>query len=252
MVDGRLNSRIRCASHVPGGCQSRARRLTSSESLGRRPARPLIGQNAGRPDSAGCTCHLGVVRLGTLGTSHAVGNFITNSIMIVDDKSEHVVPFLLRLLEQHRNAPRSNGEPVRPFIVGLNGVQGAGKTTLVRYPIFTSHHLVSIEFFTHHVTPSRSRLSKRLSALRPTLCPLQSSPLTTSISPTPTKSAWPPRTLPTPSSSIEGSLRRMTCLWLGKRLPLCVTAVLMFPSQSMTSPPSTVLGTVRPRRNGRR
>ncbi|KAK8244534.1 putative Uridine/cytidine kinase [Phyllosticta capitalensis] len=51
--------------------------------------------------------------------------------MIVDDKSEHVVPFLLRLLEQHRNAPRSNGEPVRPFIVGLNGVQGAGKTTLV-------------------------------------------------------------------------------------------------------------------------
>ncbi|KAK7509273.1 putative Uridine/cytidine kinase [Phyllosticta citriasiana] len=51
--------------------------------------------------------------------------------MIVDDKSEHVVPFLLRLLDQHRNAPRAPGEPVRPFVVGLNGLQGAGKTSLV-------------------------------------------------------------------------------------------------------------------------
>lgn len=51
--------------------------------------------------------------------------------MIVDDKSDLVIPFLLRLLDKHRNAPRPAGEPVRPFVVGLNGVQGAGKTTLV-------------------------------------------------------------------------------------------------------------------------
>ncbi len=46
---------------------------------------------------------------------------------IVDDKSPHVIPFLLDRLAAHR----AKGSE-RPFIVGLNGVQGGGKTTLVR------------------------------------------------------------------------------------------------------------------------
>ena len=41
---------------------------------------------------------------------------------IVDDKSSHCIPFILSLLPAN---------PTKPFIIGLNGVQGAGKTTLV-------------------------------------------------------------------------------------------------------------------------
>lgn len=44
---------------------------------------------------------------------------------IVDDKSPICVPFILRRLEEHRK----NSD--QPFFVGLNGIQGAGKTTLV-------------------------------------------------------------------------------------------------------------------------
>jgi len=46
---------------------------------------------------------------------------------IVDDKSPVVIPFILERLRAHRAA-----HPDRPFVVGLNGVQGVGKTTLVR------------------------------------------------------------------------------------------------------------------------
>ncbi|KAJ5207138.1 hypothetical protein N7491_002230 [Penicillium cf. griseofulvum] len=49
---------------------------------------------------------------------------------IVDDKSQHCIPFLLDRLrvhtERHRGNPRTP-----PFFIGLNGVQGAGKTVLV-------------------------------------------------------------------------------------------------------------------------
>jgi len=45
---------------------------------------------------------------------------------VIDDKSPLCIPFILSLLESH---PPS---PPRPFIIGLNGVQGVGKTTLVR------------------------------------------------------------------------------------------------------------------------
>ncbi|KAK6585282.1 hypothetical protein PZA11_002009 [Diplocarpon coronariae] len=48
------------------------------------------------------------------------------STTILDDKSPHCIPFILTLLSQHRSKHRS-----KPFIIGLNGVQGAGKTTLV-------------------------------------------------------------------------------------------------------------------------
>lgn len=47
---------------------------------------------------------------------------------IVDDKSEHCIPFILDRLRTHREHHGENG---RPFFLGLNGVQGAGKTTLV-------------------------------------------------------------------------------------------------------------------------
>lgn len=45
----------------------------------------------------------------------------------VDDKTPICIPFILSQLELHRAA-----HPEVPFVVGLNGVQGAGKTTLVR------------------------------------------------------------------------------------------------------------------------
>jgi D-glycerate 3-kinase len=42
----------------------------------------------------------------------------------IDDKSPHCIPFILsRLRAQNPNSP---------FFIGLNGVQGAGKTTLVK------------------------------------------------------------------------------------------------------------------------
>lgn len=46
---------------------------------------------------------------------------------IVDDKSAYCVPFILRQL--HANQAIN---PQEPFFIGLNGVQGAGKTTLVK------------------------------------------------------------------------------------------------------------------------
>ena len=46
---------------------------------------------------------------------------------VVDDKSPICIPFILDRLKAHR--ARSVN---RPFIIGLNGVQGVGKTTLVR------------------------------------------------------------------------------------------------------------------------
>lgn len=50
---------------------------------------------------------------------------------IVDDKSEHCVPFILERIKAHQQHFQSVGEDVPPFFLGLNGVQGAGKTTLV-------------------------------------------------------------------------------------------------------------------------
>jgi D-glycerate 3-kinase len=48
---------------------------------------------------------------------------------IVDDKSEHCVPFLLEFLGRHQE--KYGQEKPTPFFLGLNGIQGAGKTTLV-------------------------------------------------------------------------------------------------------------------------
>ncbi|RMX81636.1 hypothetical protein D0869_06663 [Hortaea werneckii] len=50
---------------------------------------------------------------------------------IIDDKSEHCVPFILHHIKQHRDHYTTRGQTPPPFFIGLNGVQGAGKTTLV-------------------------------------------------------------------------------------------------------------------------
>ncbi|KZL81157.1 d-glycerate 3-kinase [Colletotrichum incanum] len=46
---------------------------------------------------------------------------------IIDDKSPLCIPFITGLLE--KRLPQHGG---RPFMIGLNGVQGVGKTTLVK------------------------------------------------------------------------------------------------------------------------
>ncbi|KAI0014459.1 P-loop containing nucleoside triphosphate hydrolase protein [Xylariaceae sp. FL0662B] len=59
----------------------------------------------------------------------------TTNENIIDDKSPVCLPFIFSRLGEHcaRAAAGAAGEnPARPFIIGLNGVQGAGKTTLVR------------------------------------------------------------------------------------------------------------------------
>ncbi|VBB74036.1 Putative kinase [Podospora comata] len=48
---------------------------------------------------------------------------------IVDDKSPICIPFILSRIETYQ---KQHPNTSRPFIIGLNGVQGVGKTTLVR------------------------------------------------------------------------------------------------------------------------
>lgn len=50
---------------------------------------------------------------------------------IIDDKSEHCIPFLLERLHAHAERHYSPDGNTPPFFLGLNGVQGAGKTVLV-------------------------------------------------------------------------------------------------------------------------
>ncbi|KAF5010919.1 hypothetical protein FDECE_2947 [Fusarium decemcellulare] len=45
----------------------------------------------------------------------------------VDDKTPICIPFILSQLKLHREEA-----PDRPFVIGLNGIQGAGKSTLVK------------------------------------------------------------------------------------------------------------------------
>ncbi|KAL2832463.1 P-loop containing nucleoside triphosphate hydrolase protein [Aspergillus cavernicola] len=50
---------------------------------------------------------------------------------IFDDKSEHCIPFLLERLKAHQTQYGNDPANTPPFFLGLNGVQGAGKTVLV-------------------------------------------------------------------------------------------------------------------------
>lgn len=51
---------------------------------------------------------------------------LRNMPLGMDEKSEIVIPFILQRLETHKKHNDT------PFFIGLNGVQGVGKTTLVR------------------------------------------------------------------------------------------------------------------------
>jgi len=51
---------------------------------------------------------------------------------IIDDKSQHCIPFLLDRVKAHQARYASNPDRAPPLFLGLNGVQGAGKTVLVR------------------------------------------------------------------------------------------------------------------------
>ncbi|KAF4552886.1 Hypothetical protein D9617_8g048990 [Elsinoe fawcettii] len=50
---------------------------------------------------------------------------------IIDDKSEHVIPFIQERIKASQDQYKALGQTPPPFFLGLNGVQGAGKTTLV-------------------------------------------------------------------------------------------------------------------------
>ncbi|AEO70892.1 009cf9dd-aa11-4bb7-b771-20684da69390 [Thermothielavioides terrestris] len=50
---------------------------------------------------------------------------------VVDDKSPLCIPFILEQLAKYKKQTEGPSS-TRPFIVGINGVQGVGKTTLVR------------------------------------------------------------------------------------------------------------------------
>lgn len=50
----------------------------------------------------------------------------------VDDKTPICVPFILEHLKSHQSQ--------HPFVIGLNGIQGAGKTTLVKALSSTLEH----------------------------------------------------------------------------------------------------------------
>ncbi|KAL2196766.1 P-loop containing nucleoside triphosphate hydrolase protein [Corynascus similis CBS 632.67] len=50
---------------------------------------------------------------------------------VVDDKSPIIIPWILSRIAEYKKQHLEETNP-RPFIVGLNGVQGVGKTTLVR------------------------------------------------------------------------------------------------------------------------
>lgn len=52
---------------------------------------------------------------------------VTLQSRVIDDKSPICIPFILERLKVHQAR-----DPARPFIIGLNGVQGVGKTTLVK------------------------------------------------------------------------------------------------------------------------
>lgn len=58
---------------------------------------------------------------------------ISSMSTVLDDKTEHCIPFILERLQVHRRKYADNKD-APPFFLGFNGVQGAGKTTIVSVP----------------------------------------------------------------------------------------------------------------------
>ena len=50
---------------------------------------------------------------------------------IIDDKSQYCIPFVLDRLRIHTEKHNNDKTKTPPFFLGINGVQGAGKTVLV-------------------------------------------------------------------------------------------------------------------------
>ena len=49
---------------------------------------------------------------------------------VIDDKSRYYIPFIVERLKLHQETNvEKEDQPL--FVIGMNGVQGAGKTTLV-------------------------------------------------------------------------------------------------------------------------
>lgn len=90
------------------------------------------------------------LRSGHLGKAgHDEGTCPLSAAMseIQDDKAQYCIPFILERLEVHRRQHEGE-ENAPPFFLGLNGVQGAGKTVLVTFS-------PSCDLF-QPLTPSRS------------------------------------------------------------------------------------------------
>ncbi|KAH9905032.1 P-loop containing nucleoside triphosphate hydrolase protein [Xylariomycetidae sp. FL2044] len=66
--------------------------------------------------------------MATAAAAAAAPNSNDNKPQIIDDKSGVCIQFILEQLRTYT----SPHPPSRPFIIGLNGVQGVGKTTLVK------------------------------------------------------------------------------------------------------------------------
>lgn len=63
-------------------------------------------------------------------------DFLINQKMEYEDTETHCIPFIIKNLLLHRLKYSSSGRAAPPLFVGVNGMQGVGKTTLVS--LFTS------------------------------------------------------------------------------------------------------------------
>lgn len=102
-------------------------------------------------------------------------------LTLADEKAQYVIPFILKELEVHQqwHAERDANVKPPPFILGMNGVQGAGKTILVR-PIGFLKLLPSVLIIHSSHNNDRSRKFARSLALLCTTCPRWSFPPMTS------------------------------------------------------------------------
>lgn len=121
-----FNSRIRSLGrYIPTISTTRLPRLNGS---------PAGGIKSGRtsPDQRQSLCYMNrwICISRAIRRSRTI---FTQSKMpeIFDDKSEHCIPFLLERLKAHQAQYGNDPSKTPPFFLGLNGVQGAGKTVLV-------------------------------------------------------------------------------------------------------------------------